>query len=249
MEINGSVAVVTGAVAGLGAATVEALASRGASVVAVDLADADVPGSAAAYVQADITRLDEIDAAMRTAVQRFGRVDSVVHCAGIAAGFRLFGEAGRVDPARFQRIVDVNLVGTFNVALASATVMRENPELPDRGRGVLVNTASIAAYEGQRGQVGYAASKAGVVGMTLPLARDLAEFGIRCVTLAPGAFATALTTDLAPWLQEKLVSYTAYPNRLGRPEEFAALACAVIENELLNAEIIRIDAGSRLPAL
>jgi NAD(P)-dependent dehydrogenase (short-subunit alcohol dehydrogenase family) len=249
MEIKGSVAVVTGAAAGLGAATVDALASRGARVLAVDLADGTSPVSAAAHVRADITQLDEVDAAMRTAVDMFGRVDSVIHCAGIAAGFRLFDESGRVDPAKFQRIIDVNLVGTFNVALAGATVMRENQAQPDGGRGVLVTTASIAAFEGQRGQVGYAASKAGVVGMTLPLARDLAEFGIRCVALAPGAFATSLTTELAPWLQEKLVSYAAFPQRLGRPDEFAALVCAVIENDLLNAEVIRIDAGSRLPAL
>lgn len=249
MEINGCVAVVTGAAAGLGAAVVDALASRGATVVAADLVGPAVPSSASLHATADITDLGEVDAVMQEAVDRFGRVDCVVHCAGIAAGFRLFDKTGRADASTFQNVVDVNLVGTFNVALAGATAMRENPERPDRCRGVLVTTASIAAFEGQRGQVAYAASKAGVAGMTLPLARELAEFGIRCVTLAPGAFATALTTDLAPWLQEKLVSYTAYPQRLGKPEEFASLVCAVIENELLNAEVIRIDAGSRLPAL
>lgn len=249
MDIDGTVAVVTGAAAGLGAATVEALATRGARVVGIDVQPGSPDGSESQRLAADVTDLEQLDAAMRAVKDRFGRLDTVVHCAGVAAGFRLFTDEGRVDAARFRRVIEVNLGGTFNVALAAATVMRENTPGPDGGRGVLVNTSSIAAFDGQRGQVAYAAAKAGVAGMTLPLARELAEYGIRCVAIAPGAFSTALTTDLAPWLQDKLVSYMTFPKRLGRPDEFARLVCSMIDSDLLNAEVIRLDAGARLPAL
>ena len=249
MKIEGAVVVVTGAAAGLGRATSDRLAAGGAQVIEVDRQFPGEADSSATRATADVTKPDELQAAMRLPAERFGRLDAVVHCAGVAAGFRLFDELGPVDPARFRHIVDVNLVGTFNVALAAATVMRENAPDRDGGRGVIITTASVAAFEGQRGQVAYAAAKAGVAGMTLPLARDLAEFGIRCMSVAPGAFATALTTDLPPWLQEKLISYTTFPKRLGRPEEFADLVFAIIENDILNAEVIRLDGGTRLPAL
>jgi 3-hydroxyacyl-CoA dehydrogenase/3-hydroxy-2-methylbutyryl-CoA dehydrogenase len=247
MKLDGAAVVVTGAAAGLGQATCAALEARGAQVAGVDLRFPE-DGSGGLRFTADITDAAQVEAALEGAAGSLGRVDAVVHCAGVAAGFRLLDQGRAADPAQFRRIVEVNLLGTFHVARAAALVMARNPET-DSGRGVVVLTASVAAFEGQRGQVAYAAAKAGVVGMTLPVARDLAEYGIRCVTIAPGAFATALTTDLPTWLQDKLVSYTAFPRRLGRPDEFAALACAVIENDLLNGEVIRLDGGTRLPAM
>ncbi len=249
MKIAESVAVVTGAGQGLGRATAELLRGRGARVVETDLRFPAILGSGRTIIEADITDALEMERVMAEAVARFGRLDAVVHCAGIAAGFRLIDDHGAADPARFRAVVEVNLVGTFNVARAAAMVMRDNEPDAAGGRGVLVMTSSVAAFEGQRGQVAYAAAKAGVVGMTLPLARDLSTYGVRCVTIAPGAFDTTLTTDLDPRLQEKLVSYAAHPRRLGRPEEFAGLACAVLENDFINAEVIRIDGGTRLPAL
>jgi len=247
MKLDGAAVVVTGAAAGLGQATCAALEARGAKAAAVDLRFPD-EGSAGLRFTADITDAAQVEAAFEGAAGALGRVDAVVHCAGVAGGFRLLDQGRAADPAQFRKIVEVNLLGTFHVARAAALVMARNAET-DSGRGVVVLTASVAAFEGQRGQVAYAAAKAGVVGMTLPVARDLAEYGIRCVTIAPGAFATALTTDLPTWLQDKLVSYTAFPRRLGRPDEFASLACAVIENDLLNGEVIRLDGGTRLPAM
>ena len=249
MKISESVAIVTGAGQGLGRATAELLRARGARVVQTDLRFPTTEESSAARIEADITDAQEMERVVAEAVSRFGRLDAVVHCAGVAAGFRLLDDRGPADPARFRKVIEANLVGTFNVARAAAMAMRDNEPDADGGRGVLVMTASVAAFEGQRGQVAYAASKAGVVGMTLPIARDLSPYGVRCVTIAPGAFDTTLTTDLDPRLQEKLVSYAAHPRRLGRPEEFAELVCAVLENGFINAEVIRIDGGTRLPAL
>ncbi|MGW6456140.1 SDR family NAD(P)-dependent oxidoreductase [Streptomyces sp. NPDC055078] len=253
MELHGAVAMVTGAGAGLGRATAQALLARGARVAALDLeapAPATDPGGGADWlpVAADIRSPVQVDHAFAETVARFGRLDILVHCAGLAGGFRLLGKEAPVDPERFRRIVEVNLLGTFHVLRAAAWQMSRGDRPDDGGeRGVIVLTASVAAFEGQQGQLAYAASKAGVAGMTLPAARELAEHRIRCVTIAPGAFKTALTTDLPAGLQAQLVSSTAYPRRLGRPAEFADLACAVIANEMLNGEVIRLDAGTRLP--
>ncbi|MCQ4120862.1 SDR family NAD(P)-dependent oxidoreductase [Rhodococcus tibetensis] len=246
MQIPGAVAVVTGAGAGLGLATAHLLSQRGARVAALDLTAP--PGEATDTwlpLTADVGSATEVDAAFDAAVSAFGRVDIVVHCAGIAGGFRLIGRDGPVDPGRFTRVIDVNLVGTFHVLRAAAWRMSRD-QRPDGENGVIVTTASIAAYEGQQGQLAYSASKAGVIGMLLPAARELAQYGIRCTAIAPGAFETALTTDLPAELQEQLTASVAYPQRLGRPTEFADLACAVITNEMLNGEVIRLDAGARL---
>lgn len=247
MQIPGAVAVVTGAGAGLGLATAHLLSQRGARVAALDLTaprgeatDTWLP------LTADVGSAAEVDAAFDAAVSAFGRVDIVVHCAGIAGGFRLIGKDGPVDPARFAAVIEVNLLGTFHVLRAAAWRMSMN-ERPDGGEsGVIVTTASIAAYEGQQGQLAYAASKSGVIGMTLPAARELAQYGIRCATIAPGAFETTLTTDLPAALQDQLTASVAYPPRLGKPAEFAELACAIVANEMLNGEVIRLDAGARL---
>ncbi|MFE7245086.1 SDR family NAD(P)-dependent oxidoreductase [Streptomyces sp. NPDC057580] len=248
MELKGAVAVVTGAAAGLGQATARRLLERGAHVAALDLDAPDgSPDGAWLPLAADIRLATEVDRVFAETVRAFGRLDAVVHCAGTAGGFRLLGRDGPVDPERFRRIVDVNLLGTFHVLRAAAWHMSRNERSDDTERGVIVTTASVAAFEGQQGQLAYAASKAGVVGMTLPAARELAEHRIRCVTIAPGAFETTLTTDLPSALQDQLISSAAYPRRLGRPEEFADLACAVLTNEMLNGEVIRLDAGTRLP--
>ncbi|MFE5702269.1 SDR family NAD(P)-dependent oxidoreductase [Rhodococcus koreensis] len=246
MQISGAVAVVTGAGAGLGHATAQMLSQRGARVAAVDLtAPPGAPSSTWLPLAANVGSADEVDAAFDTAVSTFGRVDIVVHCAGIAGGFRLIGKDGPVDPARFAAVIDVNLLGTFHVLRAAAWRMSSN-QRPGGESGVIITTASIAAYEGQQGQLAYAASKSGVIGMTLPAARELAQYGIRCATIAPGAFETTLTTDLPAALQDQLTSSVAYPPRLGKPAEFAELACAIVANEMLNGEVIRLDAGARL---
>lgn len=268
MDLQGAVAMVTGAGSGLGQATARLLLRRGARVAALDLeapsrdpapasaARADVgtgtgsgaqPGPDWLPLAADIRSPEEVDRAFEEAAGVFGRLDALVHCAGLAGGFRLLGRDGPAHPERFRRMVDVNLLGTFHVLRAAAWHMSRNDGRGEGERGVIVMTASVAAYEGQQGQLAYAATKAGVAGMTLPAARELAEHRIRCVTIAPGAFETALTTDLPAALQEQLISSAAYPRRLGRPEEFAELVCAVTTNEMLNGEVIRLDAGTRLP--
>lgn len=250
MEIQGAVVLVTGAAAGLGRATVDHLHNLGARVCATDRSFSEerieaLLGQGIHRLDADIADADAVDSAVQAVKDAHGRLDAVIHCAGVADGFRLVGRDAPADPTRFRRVVDVNLFGTFNILRSAAWRMKDN-EPNDGSRGVIVLTSSIAAFEGQEGQVAYSASKAAVVGMTLPAARDLAAFGIRCVTIAPGAFATALTTELAPELQDRLTSYAAYPRRLGRPEEYAMLVEAVLCNEMLNGETIRLDGGSRL---
>ncbi|ANZ23815.1 hypothetical protein A4U64_03190 [Rhodococcus sp. WB1] len=246
MQIAGAVAVVTGAAAGLGEATAQMLAQRGARIAALDLsAPPGTPSETWLPLAANVISPDEVDAAFDTTVRTFGRVDIVVHCAGVAGGFRLIGKQGPVAPERFNHVIDVNLRGTFHVLRAAAWHMSKN-QRADTENGVIVTTASIAAFEGQQGQLAYSASKAGVTGMTLPAARELAQYGIRCATIAPGAFETTLTTDLPTDLQDQLTAAVAHPRRLGRPDEFADLACAVITNEMLNGEVIRLDAGARL---
>ena len=247
MRINSTVALVTGGGAGLGAATADYLESRGSRVTRLDTR---FPAATGTHdLVGDITDAEGIESAFAQVAAAHGRLDVVLHCAGIADGFRLLSSSGAADPARFRRMVEVNLVGTFNVVRAAALAMQHNPAGPDGARGVIILTASVAAFEGQQGQVAYAATKAGVVGMTLPVARDLARTGIRCVTIAPGAFATTLTTDLQPTVQDSLVASTTFPRRLGAPDEFAALVASIVENDYLNAEVIRLDAGTRLSSL
>ncbi|MFZ2175602.1 MAG: SDR family NAD(P)-dependent oxidoreductase [Rhodococcus sp. (in: high G+C Gram-positive bacteria)] len=247
MQIPGAVAVVTGASAGLGQATAQMLSQRGARVAALDLtAPAGPPTPDWLPLTADVSSAADVDSAFDAAVSTFGRVDIVVHCAGVAGGFRLIGKDGPVDPARFTDVIDVNLVGTFHILRAAAWRMSRNQRADDGENGVIVTTASIAAYEGQQGQLAYSASKAGVIGMILPATRELAQYGIRCAAIAPGAFETTLTTDLPTALQDQLTSSVAYPSRLGKPEEFAELACAIVTNEMLNGEVVRLDAGARL---
>jgi NAD(P)-dependent dehydrogenase (short-subunit alcohol dehydrogenase family) len=253
MEIQGIGAVVTGGGSGLGEATARALVARGARVAILDLGlsrGAEVAkslGDAAFFAEADVTQEAPVAAALARAAERFGGVRAVVSCAGIGSAARVVDKEGRpFDLAVFRRTIEVNLVGTFNVLRLAAAQMVKNAPNEGGERGVIVNTASVAAFEGQIGQAAYSASKGGVVGMTLPVARDLAGVGVRCCTIAPGLFATPLLMLLPEPAREALARSIPFPSRLGDPGEFAALACHIVENAMLNGETIRLDGAIRM---
>jgi NAD(P)-dependent dehydrogenase (short-subunit alcohol dehydrogenase family) len=254
MRIEGKTALVTGAASGLGRATAEGLHAAGANVVLCDLPTsaggdvADELGSErAAFAPVDVTSNDDVTGAIDLAVDRFGAVHLVVNCAGIAWAGRTVGRDGPHDLDIFARVLQVNVVGTFNVIrLAAARMGRQEP-VDDDGRGVIVNTASIAAFDGQTGQAAYAASKGGVVAMTLPVARDLARSRIRVVTIAPGVMDTAMLAQLPDEARHALEQTVPHPARLGAPEEYALLVRQVVENPLLNGEVIRLDGALRMP--
>lgn len=245
--MEGRSALVAGGASGLGRATVELLLSRGASVVIFDLAGsagarlAEQLGERAAFVPGDVT--SEQDAAR--AVDAAGDLRILVNCAGIADGARLVSRQGPYPLDQFRRVVEVNLIGTFNVLRLAAARMAELDPL-DGERGVVVNTASVAAFEGQVGQAAYSASKAGIVGLTLCAARDLAQHLIRVCTIAPGTFDTPLLAGLDPRFREALAAAVPHPARLGQPREFAMLACHIVENQMLNGETIRLDGALRM---
>lgn len=251
MELNGSVALVTGAGSGLGAATAEALAAAGARVVAMDL---DAEGLAALAARCDATPVtgdvaSEADVATAlAAASGLGELRLAVSCAGIAPAARLVGRNGAHSLAMFERTLRVNLLGTFNVLrLAARSMQALDPTAPDGERGVIVNTASIAAEDGQIGQCAYAASKAGVIGLTLPAARELAKSGIRVVTIAPGLFETPMLAGLPEAALAAIRALPPFPARLGRPGEFARLVLAICANPLLNGTTLRFDSALRLP--
>ncbi|MFF3063875.1 SDR family NAD(P)-dependent oxidoreductase [Oerskovia sp. NPDC057915] len=261
MEIAGKVALVTGGASGLGRATVEELVGAGARVVVADLAGspgealADALGDAVRFVPTDVTREDDVSRALDAAAD-LGGLHVAVSCAGIVLARRVLGKGGVHDLASFQKVVTVNLVGSFNVARLAAERMvdlgvtggdagGEAHDEPEE-RGVIVNTASVAAFDGQVGQAAYAASKGGVAAMTLPLARDLADRRIRVMAIAPGIFSTPMMASLPPEAQESLAAQVPHPRRLGRPEEFARLVRAIVENPMLNGEVIRLDGGIRM---
>jgi NAD(P)-dependent dehydrogenase (short-subunit alcohol dehydrogenase family) len=251
MDVKGTAALVTGGGSGLGAATAEALAAAGARVLAMDLrADAAAEVAArtgGASAAGDVADPAAVEAALDAAAA-LGPLRLVVNCAGIAPPARVVGKNGPHDLALFERVVRVNLIGTFNVMrLAAARMAALEPVGEDGERGVVVNTASIAAFEGQIGQCAYAASKAGVVGLTLPAARELARSGIRVVTVAPGLIQTPMMDGLPPAAQESLRAMSLFPKRLGRAEEIARLVLAIAANPLLNGETIRADGALRLP--
>ncbi len=251
MDVKGTAALVTGGGSGLGAATAEALAAAGARVLAMDLgADAAAEVAArtgGAWAAGDVADPAAAEAALDAAAA-LGPLRLVVNCAGIAPPARVVGKNGPHDLALFERVVRVNLIGTFNVMrLAAARMAALEPVGEDGERGVVVNTASIAAFEGQIGQCAYAASKAGVVGLTLPAARELARSGIRVVTVAPGLIQTPMMDGLPPAAQESLRAMSLFPKRLGRAEEIARLVLAIAANPLLNGETIRADGALRLP--
>lgn len=251
MNIQGQAAIVTGGASGLGAQTARELARRGAKVAVLDRNDEGAKAVAAEFggigIGCDITSTDSLVAALQTARAAHGPARLVMNIAGIGTAKRLIGKDGTPMPLEdFKRVIDVNLVGTFNVIrLACAEIVKLEP-LEDGERGVVVNTASVAAFDGQVGQEAYAASKGGLVSLTLPLARDLAQFGVRVVTIAPGLFLTPLMAELPQPVQDSLAASIPFPKRLGKPEEFAQLAASIVENMSLNGEVIRLDGALRM---
>ncbi len=248
MQIHGKTLIVTGGGSGLGAATARLLAGAGARVVLADVADAAALAAelGGAYLRTDVTSEADGQAAVDLAVSRFGALHGLVNCAGVVIGERVLGRDGPHRLDSFARVIAVNLTGTFNMIRLAAAAVRRNAPDPDGARGVIVNTASIAAYDGQVGQAAYAASKGGIVGMTLPLARDLARDGIRVMTVAPGLFGTPMMLGLPADVQDGLGRSVPFPPRLGRPEEFAALVRHILENAMLNGEVIRLDGAVRM---
>jgi 3-hydroxyacyl-CoA dehydrogenase/3-hydroxy-2-methylbutyryl-CoA dehydrogenase len=252
MDLRDAGAIVAGGGSGLGAATARALAERGARVAIADLNEeaanalADEIGGLA--FKADVTDEAEVAAAVSGAVEAFGGLRFAASCAGIGWAERTVGRNGPAGLQPFETVIRVNLIGTYNVLRLSAAAMAAGEPDDEGERGAVVMTASIAAYDGQVGQTAYAASKGGIVGLTLPAARDLARQGIRVCTIAPGTFDTPLLAALPEAAREELGKQVPFPSRLGRPEEFAALACHIAENRMLNGETIRLDGALRMPA-
>jgi NAD(P)-dependent dehydrogenase (short-subunit alcohol dehydrogenase family) len=252
MQLAGSIAVITGGASGLGAATARLFAGAGAKLALWDRnaaagnALAAEFGNNGLFVETDVTNSDNVERAVAQVQERFGSVHIVVNSAGIATAERVIGRQGPLPLERFERVIQVNLIGTFNVIRLTATLMLQNTPNAEGERGVIINTASVAAFEGQIGQPAYAASKAGVAGMTLPIAREFASQGIRVVAIAPGVFATPMVAGLPEPAQQALGAAVPFPKRLGRPDEYAALARHIVENVMLNGETIRLDGALRM---
>jgi NAD(P)-dependent dehydrogenase (short-subunit alcohol dehydrogenase family) len=252
MQIDGLVALVTGGASGLGRASVEALLAGGAKAVICDLPKS--PGEAVAaelgesvvYAPTDVTDEDQVRAAVETAVESFGGLHIVVNCAGVGWAQRTVTKSGPHDLKVFELVIRVNLIGTFNVIRLAAQQISSQEPIGEE-RGVIVNTASVAAFDGQIGQAAYSSSKGGVVSMTLPVARDLAARQIRVVTIAPGTFDTPMLAGLPDEQRQKLADEIPHPRRIGRPSEFAALVRHIVENPMLNGETIRLDGALRMP--
>ncbi len=252
MQVQGHTFLVSGGSSGLGAACVRMLANAGANVAIADLnrrageSLAGELGAAARFVQADVTDETSVQNAIHVALEVFGSLHGAVLCAGIGLAEKVLGKSGPHSLAAFTRVINVNLIGTFNVLRLAAAALAQGAPTPGGERGVIVTTASVAAFEGQIGQAAYAASKGVVVAMTLPMARELARFGIRVMTIAPGIFDTPLLAGLPEPARQSLGQQVPFPPRLGRPEEFAALVRHIIENEMLNGEVIRLDGAMRM---
>ena len=250
MIIKGSIAIVTGAASGLGAATAATLAGAGARIVAFDLNEAGAKATAEKLggvgFGVDVSNAASVEGAVSEVVKSVGIPSILVNCAGIVHGERIVGREGPADLEAFARVINVNLIGTFNMMRVTATAMSRNEPSPSGERGVIINTASIAAFEGQIGQAAYAASKGGVASLTLPAARELSRHGVRVVSIAPGLFGTPMLMGLPDEVQESLAANTPFPKRLGDPEEYGRLAMHICENEMINGETIRIDGAVRL---
>jgi NAD(P)-dependent dehydrogenase (short-subunit alcohol dehydrogenase family) len=254
MQIQNHVFLVTGGGSGLGAAAAAMLAAHGGNVVIADLnesAGKDVErnlAGAARFIKADVTDEASTQAAVDLCVSAFGAIHGLVNCAGVAPGERVVGRSGPHGLASFERAIRINLVGTFNAIRLAAAKMSVQPAMASGERGVIVNTSSIASMDGQIGQAAYAASKAGVNGMTLPIARELAKFGIRVMTVAPGIFDTPMLQGMSEEVRQSLGAQVPFPPRLGDPGEFAQLVRHIIENEMLNGTVIRLDGAIRMAA-
>ena len=252
MEISNKVALITGGASGLGLATAETLLDAGAKVMLLDLNEDNAKsaveklGSNASYVIANVTDESSVQSAVDKTVEVFGGLHVVVNCAGIGSASKTVGKNGAHPLDYFKTVVDINLNGTFNVLRLAAVAMADNEPNEDGECGVIINTASVAAFDGQIGQAAYSASKGGVVGMTLPIARDLARMGIRINTIAPGIFDTPLMGMAPDAVRNPLIEMTQFPKRLGIPSEYAALAKHMVENPFLNGETIRLDGAIRM---
>jgi NAD(P)-dependent dehydrogenase (short-subunit alcohol dehydrogenase family) len=252
LRLEGSTFFITGGGSGLGAATARLLVENGAHVALADVDEeageqmASQIGSGAAFVRTDVTDEESVQDALDSVVENFGSLNGAVNCAGIGPAAKVVGKKGVHDLGLFTKTVEINLVGTFNVIRLAAVRLAENEPGEDGERGVIINTASVAAYDGQIGQAAYAASKGGVVALTLPVARELASSGIRVVTIAPGIFETPMLAALPEDAKESLGKQVPFPPRLGRPEEYAALAKHIVENQMLNGEVIRLDGSIRM---
>jgi NAD(P)-dependent dehydrogenase (short-subunit alcohol dehydrogenase family) len=252
MKIQDARAVVTGGASGLGHAVARHVTGAGGKVVILDVQEG--PGRAAAaalgpdasFLRCDVTSEAEVNAAMDSAQSRLGSLNLLVNCAGVVGAGRVLGKNGPMAGEFFTKVIHINLIGTFLCDKAAAALMQHNAPGPDGERGLLVHTSSIAAFEGQIGQAAYSATKAGVAGMTLPIARELARFGIRCVSIAPGLFHTPMMDSMPKDVQDSLAAQVPFPARLGRPEEFAQLVASVFEMPMLNGETIRLDGAIRM---
>ncbi|MPY59059.1 SDR family NAD(P)-dependent oxidoreductase [Streptomyces spongiae] len=249
MRLEHTAALVTGGASGLGAATVRALTAQGAAVYAVDLTESietSPEAEGVTYLEADVTDPDQVRAAVTTAVGGGAPLRTVVNCAGIAPSMRIIGKKGAHDLALYAKVVQVNLIGSFNVLALAAEAIADTEADADGQRGVIVNTASVAAYDGQIGQAAYASSKGGIVGLTLPAARDLAQYGIRVCTIAPGIVETPMLATISEEFRTSLAEGVPFPRRLARPEEYAQLVLSVIAHDYLNGETIRMDGALRM---
>ncbi len=252
MKINNAIALVTGGASGLGAATVQRIVDQGGKAVIADLAEekgralAAGLGERALFVATDVTSEASVQAALDTAIEAFGGLNILVNCAGIGVAEKVAGKQGPHNLANFTRTIHINLIGTFNVIRLAAVKMLANQPNDQGERGVIINTASVAAFEGQVGQAAYSASKGGVVAMTLPIAREFAPYGIRVMTIAPGLFETPMFDSLPAVVRQALGAMVPFPSRLGYPEEYAQLAQSIIENPMLNGSTIRLDGAIRM---
>ena len=252
MRIAEHTFVITGGASGLGAATAQHLVTQGAAVVLLDInqqaveAEAERLGKRALGIACDICVADQVQQGLEVAVKHFGALHGLINCAGIVGAQRILGRKGPHDLDDFSRVLHINLVGSFNMLRLTAQVMAENKPNAQGERGVIINTASVAAYDGQLGQAAYAASKGAIVSLTLPAARELAGHGIRVMTIAPGIFETPMMAGMSDEVRASLAAAVPFPPRLGKPEEYAALAQHIIENSMLNGEVIRLDGALRM---
>ncbi len=252
MNLNNKVVVVTGGASGLGLVTCQQLAKQGAKIVAFDLNEkagdelVDKLKGQTIFAKVDVTDVSSVEAGISLAVEAFGTIHVCINCAGVAPGGKTVGRNGALALDKFSQVININLIGTFNVLRLAAEQMAKNEIGDDGERGVIINTASVAAFDGQMGQAAYSASKAGVAGMTLPIARDLAKLGIRVMTIAPGIFDTPMMKKMSDDVRDPLIQMVQSPKRFGEPEEYASLAIHIINNGYLNGEVIRLDGAIRM---
>jgi NAD(P)-dependent dehydrogenase (short-subunit alcohol dehydrogenase family) len=252
MQLNQVKALVTGGVSGLGLAVARKIVTAGGQAVLLDINDEAAAavtaelGDAVSYIRTDVSSEQEVNNAVSTAVDRMGLINVAVNCAGIIGAGRVLGREAPMALDFFAKVIHVNLIGSFNICKAAGAAMESNPPGPDGERGVIISTASVAAFDGQIGQAAYSASKAGIVGMTLPIAREYARLGVRINTIAPGIFWTPMVDGMPEHVQESLSASIPFPSRLGKPEEFAELAAHIMENGYINGETIRLDGAVRL---